>query len=312
MKTLFKDRPASLPDPEFGAPDLRGELPPAPRLAAGFTLIELLVVIAIIAILAGLLLPVLSRAKAAARLTQCKSNLRQIGLGLLMYTDDNNYFPDWRWHLAANAPGPVRGFYYWPDNIEPYVNNHWTNAVFHCPDYKGPTAKPLRTSANLFPLGSYGYNAVVAFGLADPRFPYRPTNSVAASAVRVPSDMIALGDANFSMRWDGERWGLRGIIEWTGNGSLSKAGLVRLLGSSESMAGEGVPDEANQARADAWAEALRQMRRRHQNRYNVFFLDGHLETIQTEKLYSTNSAALRRWNRNNQPIPYMGPAVGIF
>jgi prepilin-type N-terminal cleavage/methylation domain-containing protein/prepilin-type processing-associated H-X9-DG protein len=98
---------------------------------SGFTLIELLVVIAIIAILASILFPVFARARENARRSSCQSNVKQILLGVMQYTQDN----DEKYMKMYNMPPthvPI-GFY-WPGMIEPYLKS---SQIFNCPSGTG-------------------------------------------------------------------------------------------------------------------------------------------------------------------------------
>jgi len=103
--------------------------------ARGFTLIELLVVIAIIAILAAILFPVFARAREKARMTSCLSNVKQLGLGILMYSSDYDEMLCYNNHpcCIANfiryAQGDVTAAN-WIVEISPYVKNA---AIWQCP-----------------------------------------------------------------------------------------------------------------------------------------------------------------------------------
>src|ERR1700692_3578050 len=91
---------------------------------SGFTLIELLVVIAIIAILAAILFPVFAQAREKARQTACLSNMKQIGLGLAMYsTDYDSQFP-------PSQLGSSGQLVSWPQMMQPYIKSQ---DVFVCP-----------------------------------------------------------------------------------------------------------------------------------------------------------------------------------
>jgi prepilin-type N-terminal cleavage/methylation domain-containing protein/prepilin-type processing-associated H-X9-DG protein len=156
-----------------------------------FTLVELLVTIVIIAILAALLLPVISQSKKRAQQIQCVSNLHQLGIGLQVILTSDHGYP----LFLENTNGS------WIDQMEfegfgesRSITNFIRNGVWHC-----PSVQQLKVDENYLPI-SYGYNfgGVVSVENADNNFGLggQPSTHtpVKDSEVVNPSDMMAIGE----------------------------------------------------------------------------------------------------------------------
>ncbi len=165
-------------------------------VSSGFTLIELLVVIAIIAILAAILFPVFAQAREKARAISCVSNMKQIGLGLAMYTQDyDETMPSAFINVDPINGGDVNVIPY-DMQILPYIKN---DQVFKCPSdslasspsnyWDGKYANPLRVR-------SYGYvgqiNTVQAGGGDSNTGMSSWGQGVSLAAIDAPSDTIAI------------------------------------------------------------------------------------------------------------------------
>jgi prepilin-type processing-associated H-X9-DG protein len=282
----------------------------------------LLVVIGVVGILAALLLPALSRARAAADSAVCKSNLRQWALALKMYVADNKFYPvcgvvdtNGYWSASPNDQ--------WYVHLAKYLGSDWPawNAYLHsyrpsprscvgvCPGYAR-----LPGGFTLF-TGSYGYNARgtspwdegYGFIGGTDVLPISwtilsPTTYVREEQVVSPSQMIAIGDALLNLLVSDPSsspspFPLGESVY--GNGDLSDPG-----GQSPMYVecGIALPD------GSTYGSARAATRQRHGGRFNMAFCDGHVENLKPAALFDLRQDEIRkRWNRDNLPHPSAFP-----
>lgn len=237
-----------------------------------FTLIELLVVIAIIAILAAILFPVFGRARENARRSSCQSNLRQMGMATIQYTQDyDETFPYYALGMPtdSNTPGGVwsTNVWIWPQMLFPY---HKSIKIFFCPSSTFPKQATYPDNAKE---GHYSANLSV----------FTSTTTGTGAAIRVPQVISAAGTY---MLMDG------GGSVLSGHSGIPSAYVGDAVGASilpgtqaingpmaAGSAGSGFSNAANDA-----AIRVDYANGRHFHGVNVAFCDGHVKWLQSSTL----------------------------
>lgn len=252
-----------------------------------FTLIELLVTLAVIAILASLLLPAVARAWRKAEDVECINNQRQIGIAAAVYLSDWHMYPFGPfpgWHSTLKLDPNV---WFGPSG-EPLPNT--PSRIISCPAYN-------RIKGQYF--GAYGafganYSGVrqgLGLGcqiLKTPPDPAVVIRFLQEGAVKNPSQTFMLADA----------------IVANGDQYMRTPGRGLVLGFSDISLGI-----ANTSFVLDIPGAREAVRRRHHGRWNTLFADGHIETLNTRRLFDARDDNVRsRWNNDALPHPEFEPA----
>jgi len=248
------------------------------RSRTGFTLIELLVVIAVIAILASLLLPVLSRTVERGRMAKCASNVRQMAMALSMYAGDYGFYPPLQY--PSSQPGA------WPNSwyvaLTPYLSS-WkaTSSPYQCPSFKYDF---LTNGEPVFVhVGPYGYNGdgpyALSPGALTPEYFAAFGSSkqffVSDTKVVAPSRMIAIGDS---------------LLLW--------GSPTRLITGSTALSYMSITDRR---KWPGFKYEMKAIAARHFGRFQIGFCDGHTQSSKYEDLFADNEEARRCWHVDNQP-----------
>ncbi len=219
-------------------PGIRG------KLRRGFSLIEVLVVIGIIGLLLALLMPALSMARRQAKTVQCRSNLRQIGLMLQIYQNENQ---GWLYPVGNDpATGQLQADYYGASRPP---NDRWPMLVFKIPAPNPPPFDPAKYSMNPYDPDKF------------PAGPYTP------AVLSCPADVDPYEAHSYCLNGHLAEHGVR-------------AGALHLAGHSSSdviLMGEKVSSEVDYyMQADDFARVVELFRHGITLRSNYLFLDGHV------------------------------------
>ena len=281
-------------------------------LLSAFTLIELLVVIAIIGLLAAMLLPALALARAQGQSIACKNLLRQMGVALQVYVDNNRH--EYPLYMGvgtgfAFSPNGEQGlFLNWFDMLYPpkqivrpagglNVNSQWTNRLYHCPSYLANGGVLAGQGRGIESYGSFSYNWFGIGNSTDVHLQFlgvgeagNPRDFMQAPAhdyqVAAPSEMFVITDSrpgNY-FRYDSllglpsDLWGGLDYMRIWGVDSHPPGSILGGNASTEKL-----PPP-------------------HSLGYNIAFGDGHVVEV-TRRNYLYPPVAASHWNRDNQAHP---------